>query len=298
MRFGLTAFVCARLADGPAHMMGELFAVGNAVAQAGSNVIAGAAVRRSNPIAVLVVATPVTVALAVAIALPGGRPATGLPLVWGALAGLLGGIGLLLSYRAFTLGRVAVVVPVTTCAVTVVQVGAGWLLEGPPPLGTVAGALVCLLSVVVISRQRGEPGAGVDPVRAVLFALAAGVCFAGFAVLLSQGADASPMWALVAARVGVMVVVLGLALFLRSRSSIGRTTVGLAVLAGLLDLAANLLLLAALSAASLAVVAAVVAIAPVIAVVLAVAFLGERLQLRQIVGLLMCLGGVWLVVLV
>lgn len=279
-------------------MLGELFAVGNAVAQAGSNVTAGAAVRRSEPSSVLLVAAPVTVVVALLVALPGDAPVAGLPLVWGVLAGLVGGVGLLLSYRAFSLGRVAVVVPVTTCAVTVVQVAAGWLLQGPPPLGTFAGALVCLIAVIVISRQRGEPNAGRDPVRAVFFAGAAGVCFAGFVVLLAQGAGAFSSWALVAARVGVLAVVLGMAVVLRSRPPTDRSTAGLAAFAGLLDVGANLLLLAALSASSLALVAAVVAIAPVVAALMAISFLGERLQRQQVIGLVLCLAGVWLVVLV
>lgn len=278
-------------------MVGELFAVGNAVAQAGSNVTSGAAVRRSSPVAVLLIAAPLTVAIALVIAVTGSTPVAGPPLGWGLAAGAVGGIGLASSYRAFALGRVAVVVPVTTCAATVVQVGAGWVLEGRPPVGTLAWAGVCLVAVVVISAQRGEPDAGPDPARAVVFALAAGVCFAGFVVLLAQGADDSSAWALAAARLGVLVVVVTMAVAVRARPSSDRATVGLAVLSGGLDVSANLLLLAALSAASLALVAAVVAIAPVIAAVMAIAFLGERLQARQVTGLALALAGVWLVVL-
>lgn len=273
-------------------------ALGNAFAQAGSNVSAGAAVRRSNPIAVLLVATPVTVTVALAIAVISRNSITTPALIWGLLAGVVGGVGLILSYRAFTMGRVAVVVPVTTCAVTTVQVIAGWLLEGRPTAGTLAGAAICLVAVVVISAQRGERDAGSNPTGAVALALGAGVCFAGFVLLLAQGADDSATWSLAAARIGVLVIVLVVAVTQKSYQIAVGFTGKLAVLSALLDISANLLLLAALAAASLAVVAAVVAVAPVVAAVMAVAFLGERLQSRQLVGLGLAMVGIWIVVLV
>lgn len=278
-------------------MVSELFALGNALASAGSNVTAGAAVRRSGPLGVLLVSAPVTVAVALAVALAGDWPNTALPLTWGLLAGVVGGVGLALSYRAFALGRVAVVVPVTACAATVVQVGAGWLIDGRPPAGTMLGAAACLAAVAVISGQTGEPDAGARPLRAVAFAMTAGVTFAGFTILVAQGVDQAGTWTLAAARFGVLVVVLAMAAWQSVPLPAGRATLGLAAASGLLDVTANLFLLAALSTASLARVAAIVAMAPVVVAVLAIIFLGERLQWRQVAGLALATMGVLLVVL-
>ncbi len=278
-------------------MIAELFALGNALAIAGSNVTAGAAVRRSSPLSVLLVSAPVTVAVALVIAVAGSHPITAPSVAWGLLAGLVGGVGLSLSYRAFALGRVAVVVPVTTCAATVIQVGVGWLIDGQPPAGTILGAAVCLVAVAVISAQSGEQNAGANPFRAVMFALIAGVGFAGFAIALAQGADQGASWSLVAARFGVLLVVLAMVAGQFATLRPARPPLTLATASGLLDITANLLLLAALSAASLARVAAVVAMAPVAVAVMAIAFLGERLQGRQVVGLALATMGVWLVVL-
>lgn len=104
-------------------MIGEVLALGNALAQASSNVTAGAAVRRSRPVGVLLVSTPVTVLIAFIVAVATGPLPDRGTLAWGASAGVAGGVGLWCSYRAFELGRVSVVVPVTTCAATAIQVG-------------------------------------------------------------------------------------------------------------------------------------------------------------------------------
>ena len=278
-------------------MLGEVLALCNAVTGAGSNVSAGAAVRRSNPVSVLLVATPVTLVVALAVAFATGHAMTGMSLGWGTSAGVMGGIGLWCSYRAFELGRVAVVVPVTTCAAVIVQVSAGWLLEERPATWTLLGAFVCLMAVVVIARGREGAEPGQRPVFAIVLALAAGVCFAAFVVFISRGNEQSPGWVLVAARAGVLAVILTLAATSRTGLPNGSRAWGLAGLAGALDVAGNLLLVAALSVSNLALVSAIAAITPVVAAVLAITFLGERINRWQVVGLALGLVGVWLVIL-
>lgn len=156
---------------------------------------------------------------------------------------------------------------------------------------------MCLAAVVLIARGAGDTGHGQRPVLAVLLALAAGVCFAGFVVFISRGGGASTGWTLAAARLGVLAVVLVMAAAARPGRPAGRRTWALSAAAGVLDVTSNLLLLAALSMAALALVSAVTAVAPVIAAGLAIAFLGERLTRHQVAGLAMALAGVWLVIL-
>ncbi len=83
--------------------------------------LGGLASRRTNPLAIVVASQGGGLLLLVLILplLPEATPATR-DLVWGGVAGLTGGIGVTLLYRALTVGRMAVVAPTTAvCAVKI-----------------------------------------------------------------------------------------------------------------------------------------------------------------------------------
>ena len=278
-------------------MAAEILAVANAVFSAGSQVSGGAASRRSHPLSVLLIASPVGLAIAMlAVAITGGVGPSLEPVGWGLAAGVMGGVGLIVSYRALTLGEVGVVVPVTTCVATLTQVGGSWALDGRPASTTLIGALVCILAVALISGGIGGGEQKSSHVMAILLAAMAGVLFAGFTVLISRVDAANALWAVVGARTGTLLVVLALATVLHVGRPIGRTVLGLAVVAGTLDVTANLLLMAALSGAALSVVVVLASTGPVFAALLARVFLSERLTRMQVGGLGAGLAGVWLVV--
>ena len=74
-------------------------------------------------------------------------------LIWGAIAGLTGGIGVALLYHALSIGAMAVVAPTTAvCAVTIPVVVSVLLGERPVPLA-VAGIALGIGSIVLVSRQ-------------------------------------------------------------------------------------------------------------------------------------------------
>jgi drug/metabolite transporter (DMT)-like permease len=278
-------------------MATEVLALVNAVAQAGSNVSGGAASRRSNPISVLLIASPIGLAVALlALAMSGGVSPSLPPVGWGVAAGVMGGIGMIASYRALTLGEVGVVVPVTTCIATLTQVGSSWALDGRPASTTMIGALVCIAAVVLISRGTMETNRASAHGATILLASVAGVLFAGFTVLISRVDGPSGLWAVVGARIGILLVVLVMATVMRVGPPTERTVLGLAVVAGTLDVSANLLLMAALAGSSLSVVVVLASTGPVFAALLAWVFLGEKLKGMQWAGLGMGLAGVWLVV--
>lgn len=277
-------------------MNGDVLALGNAISQALAKVFASDAIRRSSPVSALLVASPVALLIGLLAAALLRAPVSLTSVGWGALAGLVGGVGLVFNFRALAVGTVAVVIPVMTCASTTLQVGASWVIEGRPELGTLVGAVLCVLAVGVIS-WRTEDDLDREHIRQTVgYAIAAGACFAGFGVIINHGAGGSSLWAVVGARVGVLGIVLLLALIGRTTLPPDRRAKGLAALSGAFDVAANVLFVEALAAATLALVSVIAALTPVFAALLAFAFLGQRPSRRQVIGLSIALVGVLLVI--
>src|SRR3954452_4276401 len=77
---------------------------------------------------------------------------------WGAAAGLAGGVGVALLYRALAIGTMSVVAPTTAvCAVAIPVLVAVVLGERPVPLA-VAGIVLGIISIVLVSQQQAATG--------------------------------------------------------------------------------------------------------------------------------------------
>src|SRR6266702_1054067 len=91
--------------------------------------------------------------------LPHASPARA-DVLWGAAAGLSGGIGVALLYHALATGTMALVAPTTAvCAVAIPVVVSVLLGERPMPLA-VAGIALWMVSLVLASNEQGgtQPG--------------------------------------------------------------------------------------------------------------------------------------------
>jgi drug/metabolite transporter (DMT)-like permease len=122
-------------------------------------------------------------------------------------------------------------------------------------------------------------------VAAIGTALLAGVGFGLYFVLLDRTAPASGLWPLVVSRAAAGLVVLGVAVATGMRGLPARGTLRLAVLAGVLDAAANLAYLLAVRQGLLALVAVLTALYPAATILLARLVLGERTGSAQRIGL-------------
>lgn len=264
-------------------------AVANVMSIGASNVSAGAASRRSSNLMCMLIASPVGAAVATAAAVMSGASASGSAAIWGAAAGVAGGIGLLLAYHSLTVGLVGVVVSVTTCVAAVAQLIFGWLIEGQPSAAVLAGGALCIAAVLLASlpgrRRSAHASAGTAA------AAAAGLLFALFVVLISRDSDAS-LWALSSARFVVVVVAVLAAALMMSRHRPTSSAVLFASTAGALDVGSNLLLIGALEHLSLSTLAAFQAASPLVAAAFAWAFLRERLAGRQLVAMALAILGV------
>jgi drug/metabolite transporter (DMT)-like permease len=243
----------------------------------------GKASQRGNPLAVAVVSQVLGVPmLAVCLLLVPGEPRVA-DLLWGAAAGAAGLVGIVLLYRALAGGAMAVVAPVTAVTAALVPMTVGLLVSRTPGAVALIGAGCAIVAIALVSL--GPGGRAAVTWRLVRLALAAGLLFGLFFALLGQASEASGMWPLVCVRAASIGI--GLAFAARTRTSLRLSGQVLrwAAFAGLLDIAANALYLAAASRAHLTIVAAIASLYPASTVLLALAVDRERLRAFQLAGL-------------
>ena len=240
-----------------------------------------------------------TFLLVAAFPLLSDAPYDGSAVAWGAAAGVAGATGVSLLFRGLAAGRMTVVAPITGTVAATLPVVFGFLLGERPSLLAIAGIVVALVAVVLVSSGgHGEVQTGhgeTGPARTgVAEALGAGTAFGLFFILLDRAGDASGLWPLAGARAS-SVALLGLAaLVTRTRLSPNGTLGGIAV-AGALDVAANLFYLLATRRGLLALVAVLTSMYPATTVLLARTFLKERMSGPQLLGLACAAGGIALI---
>lgn len=263
----------------------------NALAVALNGVFGGLAARRIALRSVFLVASlgALTVALAMAMSTSGNMSLAGIGA--GLLAGVIGGIGVPLSYRAIAIGPVGVAATIITCVITGVLATVASLSGEPITSLRLMALLLAVGSIALVARV--WPGARRVSMTTILLSVAAGFLFGLFAVIIRAAPVADEWWPLVAARVGVLLV--ALAFFLApsptkagvERLRWSRRSALLAGAAGVLDVTANVLLVLALRQGELILVAIATSVAPIITAVIGWVFLRERLTGGQTAGVLL-----------
>ena len=223
---------------------------------------------------------------AVLLFLPGGSLPQARDLAWGGTAGLAGGGGVAMLYRALAIGPMSIVAPLTAvCAALIpVAVGVG-LGERLTPLTMVAIALA-LAAIVLVGQEPGRGNGTAVRWEGVRIALASGVLIGIFLVTLARASPASGLWPLIPARITSVALFAAIALATGRSIRIPVPVVKTAVGAGALDMLANALYLAAVQRGPLSLMATLTSLYPASTILLArVLFLGERLSAWQVGGI-------------
>jgi uncharacterized membrane protein len=280
-----------------------LLAIGSALFYGAADFSGGLATRRAGAIPVVLLSQASGLVL-LALILPflahvsPSRP----DLLWGAVAGLTGGIGVALLYRALAIGTMAVVAPTTAvCAVTIPVVVSVLLGERPLPLA-IAGIVLGIVSIVLVSRQAAAQTGSHDQAAlrrlpaGVGTAFASGVAIGFFFLSLAQTGSGAGMWPLIVARL-VSVALFG-AVAVAGRRSLRMPVpvVALAIGGGIMDMLANALYMLAARQGPLSLVVTLSSLYPASTVLLARVVLGERLNAWQISGVGCALAAIVLIV--
>ncbi|HEY1672016.1 MAG TPA: DMT family transporter [Streptosporangiaceae bacterium] len=304
--------------------MGTILALTAAVLYGSADFLGGAAARRARPISVLAVTTTagaavvVLTALFIGLAAIGGHGPSALTslggragLGWGVAGGVAGVSGLLLFYLGFSVAPMSVVAPVSALASTLLPLGVAVAQGERLSPAVIAGGLICLAAVVLVSLERRPDGAagGRSPayrLRGLGYGLASGVMFGLFFLFLRNAGTSGVLWPVAIARTTGAVLaccVVLLARGPRGRARFGaagpggglRAVLPIALASGAVDASANVCYVLATRDGLFGIAVVITALYPGMTVLLARFVLGERMRLIQQIGLLLAGLGVILV---
>jgi drug/metabolite transporter (DMT)-like permease len=290
-----------------------LLGLAAAVLYGGGDFLGGMATRRAHVLTVLMLVETAAVIVSIAVALLSGGPAILSGLTWGFSAGAIGGLGLIVFYVGLAAGPMSVVAPVSGLVATILPVAVA-LAEGERPgAGVYAGALLCLVAIVLASSAGGtdDPGAPGDRGhtghtglarpprrlgRAIAYGTVSGISFGLFFLLIRNAGQSGEVWPVAAGRIGELAVVLAAAAVLRPGLRGLRGGIPLAAIsAGVIDVVANLCYVAATRIGAFGLAVVLASLYPGVTVLLARVVLGERLRWIQRVGLGLAAIGILLV---
>lgn len=224
--------------------------------------------------------------------------------VFGLLAGFLGGIGLMAFYQALSLGSMGLVAALSGVLAAFIPVVVSFFTEGRPSALKLAGFVVAGAAIWLIAYT---PESAVHP-NVMGLAVLSGIFFGVLLVLLHIAGKGGVLWAMTFLRVGSLssAVVFGALIALRSRAkpesgptppprANWRAVLPVAAAAGLLDTTGNLLFTFSSLAGRLDVAAVLSSLYPGGTILLAVWLLKERATRSQTVGMVLALIAVLMV---
>jgi drug/metabolite transporter (DMT)-like permease len=305
-----------------------ILALAAAVLYGTADFLGGVASKRASVFAVLALTVPAGAVVMLVVALLGEVPGLGTFLGhaglsaptsvgswsaagWAAGSGVCGAVGLVAFYAGFAAAPISVVAPVAALVSAVLPVSVAVAGGERPGVGVIAGGLICLIAIVLVSvqpakreqreRDEGRPGQsrllGSGRLLAVGYGAAAGVGFGLFFVFLKNAGQSGVLWPVAISRATGAVVALGIALATRTRPwpRGGGRVAAIALASGSIDAAANVCYVLATRVGLFGLAVVITSLYPGVTVLLARVFLGERMRWLQRAGLLLAAVGVVLV---
>jgi len=297
-------------------MIGALFGVIAAFSWGGGDFLGGLASRRLPTFFVVATSQAAALAILAPVAmLFGGTPPSGPSLLTTALAGIVGGTGVLSLYHGFAHGRISIVASIAGTLAALIPVGVSIVQGEFPSVLRLFGFLAAIVSIIIVSTSAvehavaGEAGAHADASSGsaarggALYGVAAGGCFAGFSLIFSGVESDATVWLLTTLRIAS---VSGLTLVFVTARLFGLRPPGdepirpgaipsgllprlrllvLLAAAGTGDTLGNLFFFLSAGESGVAVAAVFTSIAPITTVIFAALLLGERVTARQGVGI-------------
>ena len=247
----------------------------------------GLATKRGNVVSVVLLAQGVGLVcfLTLALLLEGGLPPLQ-DLLFGALAGIAGVVGILALYSGLALGRMGVVAPVTAVLSASIPVVVGIVTEGVPPGLVLLGFGLAVTAVWLLS---GGDATGSIRRDELGLALLAGLGFSLFFIFIDQIGSSVIFWSLAAARAASVPLLL---LFIVGRrqwhgsaaAQLPRSLLPIIALSGILDSGGNYFFALAAQSGRLDIAAVLASLYPASTVLLARLILKESLGTRQWLG--------------
>jgi drug/metabolite transporter (DMT)-like permease len=277
------------------HLLGILSALSSAALWGAGDFCGGLASRRVALFQVLVLSSGMGVAVLLAFALLWGEslPDSG-SLLWAALAGGSGLLGLAALYQGLSQGNAAVVSPVAGVIGTALPVVFSVFTQGLPSATQSLGFLLALAGIWLVTRSSASDDSLPSVVGGLSLAALAGIGFGGFFILIAQVDDGALFSPLVIAKLAS----LALAAVIVRRLGMplpGVTSSPAALLTGALDAGANSFYLLATRFTRLDVAVVLSSLYPAGTVLLARWVLKEQVSPLQWIGVGLCVAAIGLI---
>jgi drug/metabolite transporter (DMT)-like permease len=274
-------------------MEAVLLALLSSLCWGGSDFAGGLLARRLPVLTVLVWAETTGLVVVLAYIAVTGEPfPDARAAIYSVVAGGAGLMGLGAFYRALAIGTMSIVAPIASSGV-ILPVAVG--IASGNRLGPVvaAGLVVTVVGVLLASREKHEDPESARAGRtSVLLALAAAVGFGIYFAGADVAADSSVPWMLALGRAVALPVIAAIAFVGGVSLRPGAGYAAALCATGCLDLSATAFYGVATTLGALSIVSVVGSLYPVVTIILARAFLGERLNRLQAVGVAAALTGV------
>jgi uncharacterized membrane protein len=247
--------------------------------------------RSLNPIAVLIVAQPIGLALlAIWVAARGEGP-PGSSVLWACLASVLGTTGLVAFYRGMATGALSIVAPIAGAGAAIPVI---WgLARGDHPSSLQElGFVAALVGVILASFERRPQAARLA--AGAGWAAIAMLAFGGYYIPMHAASHGDFLWAAFVFRLTSTTLIAMAWLVLRPRRARRADLPALASI-GVLDTGGNVFFAAASAKGLVSVVSVLASLYPVVTVLLARAVLHERVHRSQELGIALALGGIVLI---
>jgi drug/metabolite transporter (DMT)-like permease len=279
----------------PTNLLGVLFALTSAAVWGSGDFSGGQAVRKSHQYQVLMLAAlSGMVVLVVSAIIRGEGLPTGRSVLWGALAGSAGALGMAALYRALSMGNTASVAPTSAITCAALPVLFGMLTAGLPKATQLVGFGVAFLGIWLLSRS---PSDGDKSFReGIVLAFLSGIGFGGFFIFIALVDKGQVFVPVLVAR----TVTLGIAFIMLRLNHLPRPGLmsnPIALLAGVLDTGGNVFYLLATQFTRLDIAALLSSFYPAGTVILAGMILKEKVSSTQLAGILLCLLALTLIIL-
>jgi drug/metabolite transporter (DMT)-like permease len=206
-------------------------------------------------------------------------------------AGIAGFFGLVSFYSGLATGRMGVVSPISTLS-AVIPLTFAFLSGERPTVIQILGMCVALLGAFCASGPDIVKGL---PIKPLLFGLGAALGFGVALALMAQGSKTSSLMTMTSMRVASVSLCVFIALRYRTVGGFRVSDLGVLIIIGVTDFAANLMLGVATTKGLVSVAMVFGALFPIVTSLLAFKFLHERLHKVQYLGIIFAVAGVSLI---
>lgn len=209
----------------------------------------------------------------------------------GAIAGVMGYVGLICLYAGLSTGRMGVVSPISSLSAVIPLTFA--LVTGEV-LTVAQGVGVVIALAGAFCASGPELSQGLSP-KPIFLALGAAAGFGTAMTFMSIGSESSALMTMVMMRATTFLVTITLVIRYRTLGNFSKSEMPVLIFVGVADFLANLLLGVATNFGLVSLVMVLGSIYPIVTALMAFKFLHERLHRIQYVGIFLAVAGVALI---